>query len=449
MDSLPQLRGILGQTYEAFLISVVPLVGSLSVLLTAVVSVAGFAWAIVNRYVKYQFTGEDHHKGNSATAVNENSGKDRGFATIAGTPIDLRRLANLIAGLSVGMGAGSLIMLKMVVPFYITMAMPLLGAVFVLCKGAVLATLVQHVINRWGSLRWAQWPAFLAALIIIDHAIIQIGDVRAAKPMETGWIRAIQDNPKATYAVSFIAPVVAGFTENWAVGIKTDNDRTLLKRADDGLPPFEKKDLFWFGERDAEARNWIYLKPDYWLYFPIDRRAQYYAIEPECRRDYLLRILSPLIGGVQLSDKIVQNAWVSPEKLRPGEKTVVGVIFKRGVEIADVRIQLPGNHFTRASYNCVNRVAVAEIKIPDSPGIYDVSASVKLAHGLGVLTIPIGKVKVDVEATLSRPQYLAKPQPTVASIIADYPNLKIVDKRVTPNPWDGYLLIDLREVYKK
>lgn len=448
-DSLPQLRGVIAQTYEAFLIAVVPIVGSLGVFLTTVVSMLGTVWAIINRCLKHQPSGADNHEVHSAAAVNETSGELRKAANAADATIDLRRVANLIAGLCVGMGAGNLVMLKMVVPFYITMTMPMLGAVFVLCKGAVLATLVQFAVNRRGALRVVQWPAIFAALIIIDQVLIQIGNVKAARPMETGWIQTVQDNSKATYAVSFIAPVVAGFTENWAVGIKTSDDREFLRRANDGHPPFEKKDLFWFGERDADARNWTYLQPDYWLYFPIDRRVQYYAIEPECRKDYLARALSPFIDGVHLPEKVVANSWVNPEKLRPSEKTVVGIVVKRGVEISDVKIQISEKNITKASYNCVNRVAVAEIELPGKPGVYDVSALIRLAYGLGELKIPIGKVKVDPAAPSNRPQYLAKPQPTVESIIAEYPNLKIIDKRVTPNPWEGYLLIDLRDIYKK
>jgi len=436
-DSLPQLRGVIDQTYQAFLIAITPIVGSLSVFLTAAVTLVGTLWAIFNRCAGQQPSGSAGRDENSA------------FEKMADASIDLRRVANLVAGLCVGMGAGCLVMLKMIIPFYLTMAMPMLGAVFVLCKGVVLATLVQFAINRSGARRLVQWSVIFAALIIIDQVFIQAGNVKAAKPMETGWIQTVQDNPKATYAVSFIAPVVAGFTENWAVGIKTGDDREFLRKANDGQPPFEKKDLFWFGERDGNARNWAYLRPDYWLYFPIDQRVQYFAVEPECRKDYLTRALSPFIGGVQLPQKIVANAWINPEKLRPAEKTVVGIIFKRGTEISDVRIQLSEKNITKASYNCVNGVAVAEIELPGKPGVYDVSASVRFAYGLGELKIPIGKVKVDPDAPSSSPQYLAKPQPTVESIIADYPNLKIIDKRVTLNPWEGYLLIDLRDIQKK
>jgi len=447
--SLRDLRSSFGQIFVTFSTSITPIVGFLSVLLTF--SICGFAtvFAFVKRVSK--LTGRATATQRAIwTSGRDNTQVDRHSSDQTSAPIDFTRLTNLIAGLSVGMGAGCLVMLKMVMPFYVSMAMPLFGVVFVLCKGAVLGILVKFVVNRWQSLRrivW--WPAFFALLIVVDHAIVQVEDAKAAKPMDTSWIPVVAAKPEATFAVSFIAPVVAGFTKNWAVGIKTGYDRELLKRLNDGKPPFERQDLFWFGERDADARDGAYLNPDYWLYFPIDRRVQFYAVEPECRKDYLSRLLSPFINGVQITDKVIKNSWISPNKLRPGDKAIVGITFKRGFDIQSVKIMHSGNPLATASYNCIHRVAQAEIDPNSVSGTYPLVASVKLAHGLGELNIPLGNIDIDANAPASPPQGLPQPQPTVASILSEYPNLNIVEKRQTPNSWEGFLLIDLRGTYRK
>ena len=89
--------------------------------------------------------------------------------------------------------------------------------------------------------------------------------MRAAKPMDTSWLSVIQERPKATYAVSFIAPAVAGFTENWAVGIAPGREREMLEAISINQPPFTLPDLLWFGERDVAPDGTPYLRPDYWL----------------------------------------------------------------------------------------------------------------------------------------------------------------------------------------
>lgn len=453
-QSLGHIKQTVGQVYNAFSTVIVPTAGLLSVLLVFAVITVATLFVYWNRVTRRGRIGTAGMRAPKTDLIS--GGGAHGYSQVTKLlqgplNVDFNRLTSLITGLSIGMGAGCLIMLRMVVPVYIVMAMPLLGAVFVLCKGSALGVLGMLALNRWQSSGRAWWPACFAILMVADHAVVQVENARAAKPMDTSWISAVARRPQATYAVSFIAPVVAGFTANWAVGIKTGEEGTLVRRINAGEPPFAKKDLFWFGERDADKRNWIYLRPDYWLYFLTDRRIQFYAIEPECRKDYLSRFLSPFTGRLRFTDNVIASSGINPNRLRPGDQSIVEMIFRRGTEIESVNIMLSGKTHAKASYNCITNGAVAEINLSPYtvPGSYPVSVSVKLADRGRVLNIPLGVLEVDSSAPPVLPQNLPRPQPTTASILSEYPNLKIAEKRQTENPWEGFLLIDLRGNYPK
>jgi len=437
IDSVGQFKDSLRQLILAFIHVILPLAGLLSVVLTTVTAVAAIVGALIVK-----------------TRPSESPLRQKAelIARNIGVWIDLPGAAKLLAALSVGMGVGCLVMLRMVVPFYFAMGMPLVGALIVLAKGILVAALISASRKRRnGEATWApRWVALPALLFLVaDHGLIQAANLQAARPMDTSWIGAVSARPKATYAVSFIAPVVAGFTSNWAVGIKTGREQDMLEAISKGNAPFQRSDLFWFGERDAEAIAWGYVRPDYWLYFPIDRRASFFSIEPECRRDYLSRLLSLLQGGTTTPHRLVTSSWIQPNHVRPGSKILVGLKLRSNVPVQDVSFSVDGKTFAEGSVNCLTNVAIGELRLPD--GQHEVSqavvARISLRHRAEPLIVGLGEVRINPIAVDAPSPYLPRPQPSIIQILSEYPGLPISDLRVDDKPWQGYVLIDLRAIH--
>ena len=423
IDSVGQFKESLLSLKLAFIHVILPLAGLLGVVLTTVAAVAAVVIALIGK-------ARPRH---------------------SGTGIDLSGAAKLLAALSVGLGVGCLVMLRMVVPFYFAMGMPLLGALVVLAKGMVVGALIGAAKQRKGEPAWApRWVALPALLFLAaDHGLIQAANVRASRPMDTSWIPVVSARPNATYAVTFIAPVVAGFTSNWTVGIKTGREREMLETISKGGAPFQRSDLFWFGERDAEAIAWAYLKPDYWLYFPIDRRASFFSIEPECRADYLSRLLGLDQRETSTSQGVVRSSWIQPNHARPGATILVGLKLRSNIPVQEVSFSVDGKTFAEGSVNCITNFAIAQLRLPEAPREVrqTVVARISLRHRAQPVIVGVGEVRIDPSAVQAPPPYLPRPQPSIAEVLSAYPALPIRDRRVDENPWQGYVLIDLRAIH--
>jgi hypothetical protein len=359
--------------------------------------------------------------------------------------------AKLLAALSVGIGLGCLVMPRMVVHFYFALGMPLLGSVIAVAKGlfvALLVAIIRADLTREASRRLA---LAMLAFLVVDHGLVQAANVRAARPMDTSWIPTVSARPAATYAVSFIAPVVGGFTSNWAVGIKAGREWEMLEAASRGIPPFQKDDLFWFGERDAEELNWEYLKPDYWLYFPIDRRAPFLSAEPECRKDYLSALFSSLISDFAVSKNTITSYWDLPARARPASRITVKLKLKPMIQARGVSFSLDGKTFTPASFNCISNLAIGELQLPDEhePTALEVIAVVSTDGRPEPISINLGKIELSSTAHRLAPAHIPRLQPSVKQILSDFPKLRVEHSRVTDNPWEGFVLIDLGHLHGK
>lgn len=363
--------------------------------------------------------------------------------------VDVRGTARMMAALTLGILAGTAATLQVVVPIYLLMGFPLVGGLFALAKGLLLALALGSA--RWA---WGRSPALMTAalsfalFVIVDHAIVQVGNVRASRPMETSWIGVVAARPHATFAVSYIAPSVAAFTQNWAIGIVPYAETKILQRLREAKQPFEKEDLFWFGERDAEQKRWVYLRPDYWLYFVVDRKVPYYDPLPECRKDYLARLLMALRSAPQ--HPRVSRSWSEPARVRPGASMVLGVEFLNGADVTSVELAIGDVVVGQAPVNCLTAQAVAELSIPETLGSGQHVPELRVTRSDGsVVRILAGEIIVDPAAPPMPPPGNPRRQPTVTEMLKDNPRLKVAEVDTSGPGWRGYLLIDLRDTYER
>ena len=369
---------------------------------------------------------------------------------LAADGFDIIAAAKLLSALSVGIGLGCLVMPKMVVPFYFALGMPLLGAFLAMAKGfsvALLITIVRAGLTR-GPLRRVAFA--MLTFLVVDHGLVQAANIRAVKPMDTSWVPAVAARPNATFAVSFIAPVVAGFTSNWAVGIRSGREWEMLEAVATGIPPFQKDDdLFWFGERDAEQFDWQYLKPDYWLYFPIDRRTPFVSAEPECRKDYLSAIVASWISAFAVSRNSVVLYSELPAKARPASAVTVKLKLNHAVQARSVSFSLNGKTPLPASFNCISHLAVGELQLPGAvpPGGLEVTALVSTDASSDLVRINLGKIELSPAAGSPPAAEVPRLQPSIQQVLFRFPKLPVAEARVSENPWDGFVLLDLRQLH--
>ncbi len=363
--------------------------------------------------------------------------------------INLLSSMKMIAALTIGILVGGTVLLPLIVPIYLNLGFPLIGALFSLAKGLVLALLVEGGYRNWKlTPRLSQFCLVLGILVVLDHCIVQVGNVRATQAMDTSWISTVMKRPKATYAVSFIAPAAAGFNQNWVVGIRPGSERVIFNRLDQGRAPFTKQDLFWFGERDAEAKGWPYLQPDYWLYFVTDRKTPMFDPTGKCRTDYLSKIWSEIHVGSVKEDLLFEKTWVRNSTVAPGDMVQVGAKISQKATFDQIELEFEGMEAQNLFYNCIHQIATVNFIVPQDmpPGLHFMNLIVK-SKGIPDRMISLGHITIDPSAS---PTLVAAPserQFEVNEVLRAYPNLSIADSRITSNPWDGYLLIDLREAY--
>lgn len=364
--------------------------------------------------------------------------------------VDLLGTARMMAALTLGILVGSAVTLQVIVPIYLHIGFPLIGGLFALAKGLLLAVAIGAARPALGRRSRARtFGALVIALfVIIDHAVVQVDNARASLPMETSWISAVAARPHATFAVSYIAPSVAAFTQNWAVGIAPYAETKVLGRLREGKPPFQRNDFLWFGERDAEEKDWVYLQPDYWLYFVVDRKVPYYDPLPECRQDYLTKLLSLLRRPSSLPT--IGRSWSEPASVRAGGAPMVFTVeFLNGADVVSVELAIEDVVVGQAPMNCLTAQAVVESSIPEhiAPGRH--VPELRLTRSDGSTTkIRAGEIVVDPAAPLVPSVRSPRRQPTVAEVLQNNPRLNVAESDPLRPPWRGYILIDLRNSYR-
>ena len=93
--------------------------------------------------------------------------------------------------------------------------------------------------------------------------------------------------------------------------------------------------------------------------------------------------------------------------------------------------------------------AVGEIRLPPEQREVRrrVVARISLRDAAKQFIVELGEVTVSLDASEAPPPHIPRPQPSIAEILSDYPQLPISSLRVDDRPWQGYVLIDLRTIH--
>lgn len=214
--------------------------------------------------------------------------------------ISLPGTARLITALTAGIGAGLCFFAPVSLHIYMKHGFPLLAAPLHLAKAVVIVGALYFFFRRRRAnrLTYSGGAAFvIAVLLIVDTAVVNARNVRELQPVSTAWIDRVGQLKGSSFAVSWIPNSVSVFTKQWAVGIAPGRERIIVQRLAHGVKPIERQDLFLFGERDAAHKQWEYLQPSYWLYFPVDQNNFFDHPVPRCRSDWFLSTLKPILSS--------------------------------------------------------------------------------------------------------------------------------------------------------
>ena len=192
-------------------------------------------------------------------------------------------LLALLAGSAFGM----LIFMPLSLHVYLKHQFPLLAVPIHLAQALGAYWLIKMALASGNGFNLRKASLVVVAVLIVDHVIVNVGNLSRAQSIPSGWVLPVRNNPDASFAVSWVPYVAAPFTNNWVVAVQAGKERGVAKRLAAGQRPFEYDDYLLFYQKDADKSRDNYLKPDFWVYFPVDRVFTFDAPTPECRRDYL------------------------------------------------------------------------------------------------------------------------------------------------------------------
>jgi hypothetical protein len=349
--------------------------------------------------------------------------------------------SRLVTALALGAAAGLAVFAPLSFHIYLKHEFPLVAGPVLTAKGFVLAWAAWQVSSSRRHWLWRMGPVIVAAVLVIDHAIVQAEDWSTRSAVDVSWIGAVQARADSTFAVSWIPGAVAAFSGHWVVGVQPGTERRILDRARTVRPPFDANDFFLVGRRDLATHQAVYRYPDYWLYFPTDRKSSTEALT-DCREDYLMRTLRrPFQRLFRKPPRTALNGlW--PERVRPGGVvSIVGHVEVNGASVERVELVGADGRVIPLGYDCRRGLFMGTYSAPKG------SQSGLLAHRVWIVLAdghrsagPFAYVTVDSEASKPRlaPLRVPWPQPKVDELIEQDPGLPVAEVG------SGYVLFDLR-----
>src|SRR5262249_12164951 len=156
---------------------------------------------------------------------------------------------------------------------YIKHGFPLLSAPIWLAKALLVTALLEWFWRLSAARRATRFlPLAAVALVAADHVAVQVGNIRAAQPLDTSWVQEVSPSPEFNYVVTWTAASVAAFSQGWVAGMLPGTEENIERRLHDNVRPFEFSDYFLFGQRDLPVMKDAYLRPDFFLYLIADRQ---------------------------------------------------------------------------------------------------------------------------------------------------------------------------------
>jgi hypothetical protein len=209
-----------------------------------------------------------------------------------------------------------------------------------------------------------------------------------------------------------------------------------------GEPPFALSDYVTFGERDAAAHPDRYIRPDYWLYFPTDRRMPFDQPSPSCRTDYLTELLQAVGIGQPGLDVDVSPLRVSAQRVRPGAVLTFGgrVENNRGRTL-QVELLHDGAPIAPLTFNCHAGWFFGEYQIPATTPSGALTFGAHLVAPDGSVT-RVADISVEIASDAPPTKRLLTVQPTPDELIALIPTLPVAERG------RDYVIFELRGFYR-
>lgn len=381
---------------------------------------------------------------------------------------DFSQAARWLLVLCLSVGVGLTFFMPFSLHVYLKHQFPLIALPINLGKAIVITWLVALFVaqQRHKVLKYAS--ILVAVGIVGDHLAINRHNMKQDSAIATGWVKNVLDNTESSYAVSWIPNTAASFANGWVVGVQPGRERDIAARLAAKEKPFEYDDYFLFYQRNAASGRGDYLKPDFWLYFPIDRVFNFDSPNPTCRLDYLTGLLLDAIGIVR-SRPFAESPWVVPNHVGPGSTVRMGaeVYLKPGttavMEVLEPAISVEAMSakdaidrffptaerppIARMSYNCRYQGASADIPWqqrwarPDSAYYVYFPIRVTVPSGRRSLVQVVAlQVRYNAPVNSKPPAPIRRQQPTPDDLARIIPNTPVHYKG------DGYIIFDLRDV---
>jgi hypothetical protein len=365
-----------------------------------------------------------------------------------GLGLDVERSARYFAALVLGIPLGMLVFGALSVSVYLKHQFPLLAAPFFLAMAAVLVAL-SHLV--WRPRNVAQRAIALVAavamvVLIVDHLGTQVGNVRATRAMSTAWIPEIEKRSDASVAVSWIPSAAAAFTRGGVVSITPGREIEVAARLHRGAPPFNFDDLLEINPRMASLEDRYHLlRPDYWLYFPTDHRAEVDETATMCQRTWAGTVFDALFRP-PVEPRIVELNLATPS-VRPGRTVGYSAMLNgTGRDIERLVLRADTMPIATARPTCDERVVRGSVWVPPQRpnGPWTVAIEAVRYDGkrvdVGTVSIPVSDTAPD---TPVQPVYGPRRQPSPDELAAAIPSLPVAAQG------PDFILFDLRSLWSR
>ena len=267
----------------------------------------------------------------------------------------LGRCYQLILILTIGIAFGLFIFAPVSLHIYLKHEFPLLAALINLSRsfGIYFFMLLIYFFYKNNNKIYMTMCIFIAMIFIVDHGLVQIDNYKKQKKIDTGWVSHLDTFAKDTMAVSWIAETRDSFASNWTVGIVPGREKEVIANLKDGKPPFSISQYLLFGQRDELLNKANYEMPKYWLYFPVDQLTNFDSASPECRGNYMQRLIDQAAKKIRKAPAPqLTIAYLSPGPYAPGSDIQIDGFTAQNMKI-DLKVRLNGQLIGNLNYNCI------------------------------------------------------------------------------------------------
>lgn len=296
----------------------------------------------------------------------------------------IQRFSIFFLILVLGVFLGLIVFAPLSLHIYLKHQFPLVAAPILLAKAFVIVLVLRFAWRAHRIVYQSALVSVISLFILVDHGIVSARSTSNLTETDFSWIDFVKKNDEQSYAVSWIVSPVATFANGFVIPIKPGREAATAHRASHDIPLFDWDDLMFFGQADLDTVGDRYLRPDYWIYFPVDHMIPFDKADASCSTDYMLEFLQSIIPREQ--HRYV-SPWATPGAVGPGQRfTFGGTITGKRSDIEKVELLRPiftphgqivpdDNQLHEISknmssiadvqFNCIERSMFAETTVPD------------------------------------------------------------------------------------